>query len=220
MSNETINLGECVVSIHGYLGPGQYTRQNLGTGFRLARSNLVVTAKHVVGQFVKCAVVSNRPSDSMSTVTPSEETLFPPDAGADLAVLVLEETGDWQRFALQPPSDSSVLGMRVASYGFPAHKTNERTPRIMFGHIQRIYIHADDKHQDRYSAYELGFPSFKGQSGSPVFSDELTPKARQNVLAVVTNSIVYRQSAEPTTASASWAVGLALAPFADWLNSI
>ena len=53
------------------------------------------------------------------------------------------------------------------------------------------------------------FLNDRGQSGS-----------REHVLALVTRSHVYTQDSDPMKTSASWAIGLSLFPYANWIESL
>ena len=71
-----------------------------------------------------------------------------------------------------------------------------------------------------YSSYELGFPAFPGQSGSPVFLDNLTPRARNKALGVVTKWISFRSEIQGDVSKASWAIGASLTPLSDWIKAL
>ena len=191
----------------------------LGTGFRLTRPDLIVTARHVADQCEPCFVVSWG-QDRKAIVESVQRIARPPDAKADIAALLVESSGPRKHFRL-PARPDIELGRRVGSYGYPVVKSG-LTPRLLLGHIQRVYEYEyEDEHGHyRYSARELSFPSFGGQSGSPVFSNEIGhPGARENAVAVVTTGTVV-QGLDAPHASASWAVGLSLFPFAEWLSSL
>ena len=171
-------------------------------------------------------ILARRPGQEGTTYAIAQDVLYPPDDEADLAAMILPDTGPWQCFHLPEPEvfdDLTMLGDRVVSYGFPVHETDATTPRMMFGHIQRRYEYTHKAFS--YSAFECGFPAFGGQSGSPALSNSLTlPHARRNALAVVTANITYEQrdneDDDLLCVSASWAIGLSLAPFRDWLMSL
>ncbi len=192
----------------------------LGTGFRLIRPDLIVTARHVADQCKPCFVASWSQDGKAIELVQRVET--PPDPKADIAALLLENSGPWEHFRLtaQPAIE---LGRRVGSFGYPVVEDG-LTPRMLLGHIQRVYEYEDEHGRYSYAARELSFPSFGGQSGSPVFSNELSPGARENAIAVITNSTVVQalevKGAGASPTSASWAVGLSLYPFADWLSSL
>lgn len=192
----------------------------LGTGFRLIRPDLIVTARHVADQCEPCFVVSSGRDGPAIELVQRIET--PPDLKADIAALLLESSGAWQHFRLTA-KPAIELGRRVGSYGYPV-VGDGLTPRMLQGHIQRVYEYKDKHGRYRYEARELSFPSFGGQSGSPVFSNELSPRARENAIAVITNSTVVQalevKGTGASPASASWAVGLSLYPFAEWLSSL
>ena len=209
-----LEFQQCVVTVYGCLAPDRYT-PILGTGFRLGHPSVVVTAKHVVdgghGQYAVAAKKANEVQ-----IQPAKSVEFP-DAPADLAVLLLDDVSDlWQCFRLLEDADGrNALGTPVASFGFPVHDSDAFTARFMVGHVQRQYQHQDDEREESYFAYELGFPAFPGQSGSPVVLHGNTAAVHLNALAVVTNSVGYFDG----PSAASWAIGLSLAPFRDWLSS-
>ena len=187
-----------------------------GTGFRLGRPDLIITARHVAEGCSPCVVSARRGSRTFK-----EKVLriqYPPQPEADLAALILERSPHtWQYFSLMD-KPAHELGQKIMSYGYPG-VGRESTPRLMSGHVQRVYLYARAPY--RYRAYELGFPAFRGQSGSPVFLDDLSTGARNNVLAVVTSSVTYNQDIRDLlSASASWAVGLPLFPYTEWIESI
>ena len=209
-----LEFQQCVVTVYGCLAPDRYTPM-LGTGFRLGRPDVVVTAKHVVDQgYRQYAVAAKKANVVQIQLTRVVEF---PDAPADLAVLLLDGVSNpWQCFRLLEHGDGKdALGESVASFGFPVHESDSFTARFMVGNIQRQYQHQDDEREESYFAYELGFPAFPGQSGSPVVLHGNTAAVHLNALAVVTNSVAYFDH----PSAASWAIGLSLAPFGDWLSS-
>ena len=207
-------LAEMVVVVaEGVPGEQEYP---LGTGFRLTRPDLIVTARHVADQCEPCFVVSWG-QDRMAIVESVQRIARPPDSKADIAALLVESSGPRAHFRLTARPDIE-LGRRVGSYGYPVVGSG-LTPRLLQGHIQRVYEYEDKHGQYRYAARELSFPSFGGQSGSPVFSNELSPRARENAVAVITTGTVVRGLDAPH-GFASWAVGLSLFPFAEWLSSL
>lgn len=212
----SMDLGERVVQVR-CIGSGEngQPRTSVGTGFRLGRSNLVATARHVVAGRAGCRV--GVVPDRLNQQVVYEDVLrveYPPQNDADLAMLVLEEDASrsWEFFELMEKPDHE-LGHPVASYGFPGQ---QRMPRLMFGHVQRTVMYSAGR-----MVYELGFPAFKGQSGSPVFSNGSGARARHYVLAVVSKSTTYVQDVDnPVSASASWAIGESLFPHADWIEGL
>ena len=207
-------VSEMVVAVaEGVPGEQEHA---LGTGFRLTRPDLIVTARHVADQCEPCFVVSWE-HDGEAIVESVQRIERPPDSKADIAALLVESSGPREHFRLAARRDIE-LGRRVGSYGYPVVGSG-LTPRLLLGHIQRVYVYEDEQGRYRYAARELSFPSFGGQSGSPVFSDENRLGARVNAVAVITASSVVRGLNAPH-AFASWAVGLPLFPFAEWLSSL
>ena len=211
-ASDVIHLAERVVLVHT---EGQLLHK--GTGFRLGRPDLIITARHVAEGCSLRFVSAN-----MGGSLPVEEKVlrieYPPQPEADLAALILEGSSHaWQYFTLMDKPNHE-LGQKIMSYGYPGHEAGS-TPRLMSGHVQRVYVFTKDTY--RYRAYELGFPAFRGQSGSPVFLDDLSTGARNNVLALVTSSVTYNQDVRDLlSASVSWAVGLSLLPYAEWIESL
>ena len=211
-ASDVIHLEERVVLVHT---EGQVLHK--GTGFRLGRPDLIITARHVAEECSLCFVTAKM----RGSLVVKEKVLrieYPPQPEADLGALFLEGSSDaWQYFTLMD-KPAHELGQKIMSFGYPGHEA-ESTPRLMSGHVQRVYLFTKDTY--RYRAYELGFPAFRGQSGSPVFLDDLTTGARNNVLALVTSSVTYNQHVRDLlSASVSWAVGLSLFPYAEWIGSI
>ncbi len=191
----------------------------IGTGFRILRSNLVVTAKHVVSNHDKYLFASA--GDGGNDYSVSKEVHFPSDENADLAALIIEDNkpkAPYFNLAKLEESDP-LLGEKVGTYGYPILDPNQYTPRLMFDYIQRVFNYPDRGKEKLYMAYELGFPSFPGQSGSPVFLNRLlAPHDRRNVLGVVTNSITV--TGRRSEHAATWSIGLSLLPFREWLLSL
>ena len=211
----SLNIHDAVVTIHEISAVGDPTIR--GTGFRVA-PNVVVTAKHVVENYREC-VVGTMPKRGGVVVTSTESIHLEPSGTADLAILVLEDQDPpLDYLKIMPSHGYGILGAPVSSYGYVAEKNGGFTQRFMVGHVQRRYWHDDpDERQERYEAYELSFPAFGGQSGSPVCLREVPHPYRHRVAAIVTNSLPYLAPDRPM--AAFWAVGLVLGPFADWIGS-
>ena len=108
-----------------------------------------------------------------------------------------------------------ALGDDVASFGYPL-LANEQpiNPRLMKAHIQSCYPYRS--HPYRYEAYELAFPVFPGQSGSPVFRDS----HRDTVVGIVTEGVRYSSAVGDERTEACWTIAAALTPLADWIDSL
>ena len=103
------------------------------------------------------------------------------------------------------------LGEDVLAYGYPAYEEGIPPSRLMKGHIQRHYFQADSDSPYRYTAYELGFYSFPGLSGAPVFLNA----NRSSVVGLVTQSVSLKESGAPL-----WAIGASLVALSDWIRSL
>ena len=159
----------------------------IGTCFGIAKPGVVLTANHVVKDI---------PHDQLFVVS----TFYSPllickvnkvinHPKADVSALMIKPEKPLEYFTLgKPPNgyNDFPLAEDVLSYGFPIMFEKKIPPRMMKGHIQRAYLYKDQEHC--YSAYELGFPAFPGQSGSPVFPDLHN---RGTVIGIVTRSISF-----------------------------
>ena len=217
-----ILLGERVVKL---VGPAD---QMLGTAFRAHRPDLLLTARHTVANHDGSGspILALEPARNFHAAI--TDILYP-DATSDLAALFLEHGGGMNAecFAVGVPPQvtaavgaaggrPAIVGQGVGSFGFP-ELVESSSPRYMHGHIQRLFRHRDVKRSLDYEAYELGFPAFPGQSGSPVFLDGLGDSA----VAVVTKGIRYGSKVgRDLAAEASWAIGITLEPYVDWIRSL
>ena len=211
-----ISLGKRVFMVFGKTA----NEPPIGTGFSVNRSELVLTANHVVKGHSRVLVVNT--SGQELQIVPSSRIVFHPSA--DIAAILLP-AGVWngaEYFELGiPPSGypDFPLGEEVASYGYPQMGVEKPIPpRLMKGHLQRRFQYRDQGYI--YSSYELGFPAFHGQSGSPVFLDNLTPRAREKAVGVVTKSISFRSETQGNVSEVSWAIGASLTPLSDWIEAL
>ena len=211
-----ISLGKRVFMVFGETAD----RPPIGTGFSVNRSELVLTANHVVECHSRVLVVNT--SGQELQIVPASRIVSHPCV--DIAAIFLP-AGVWydaEYFELGiPPSGypDFPLGEEVASYGYPQMGAEKPIPpRLMKGHIQRKFKYKDNDYI--YSSYELGFPAFYGQSGSPIFLDNLTPRARDKVVGVVTKSISFRSETQRDVSEASWAIGASLTPLSDWIEAL
>ena len=207
----SISLAKRVFMLFDVNGP-------LGTGFRICRPNLVLTAAHVINEHspAEVRVVSTYFSPA-KIFTPTRIERHPK---ADVAALFLDEEEAAQAalecFDLGVPSSDYPgfsdypLAEDVLAYGFPVIADEKPIPpRMMKGHIQ------SKRQYEGYAAYELAFPAFPGLSGSPVFRDH----NRNVVVAIVTTSTTYAHRETRMRPRADWALGAALPPLAEWLGS-
>lgn len=215
-----INLQERVLLVMRDEGQKRWT--HLGTGFRVGRPGLGVTARHVVEREDPSSLLV---MDWMYASPVGVARIHhPPCEGVqkapDLAVLELQGTHD-ELELFQMDRRRVELGESVVSYGYPQHATTEGvTPRMMFGRVQRHYHFGQFDHREEpwfYPAIEVGFPAFPGQSGSPVMLDA----CRNLVVGVVTTSLDYGSvTGDAASTSASWAVAMETLHHADWIASL
>ena len=185
----------------------------IGTGFGVIKPEIVLTANHVVKNHKHIHVVSTFYNPLL--ICKVNKIITHPSA--DISALIIEEKKPLEYFEIGKPPygyKDFPLGEEVLSYGFPMLKEKPIPPRMMKGHIQRQFQYKDDEYH--YSAYELGFPSFHGQSGSPIFSD-LT---RNIVIGMVTRWTTFQSEERGDIVSASWAIGASLIPITDWIDSL
>jgi len=192
------------------------TQLPIGTAFAVHQPHILLTADHVVSR--DSDVLPIVLDTSHSPVRYPQVRRIARHPKADVAALLLEEDGP-SCFDIPQPH-VFYLGDEIASYGFPMVGSEKPIPaRFAKGHIQRIFNYREDVYD--YLAYELGFPAFPGHSGSPVFLDTLRANNRNLAVGVVTNSVSYSSTqGDEVTASASWALGAALLPLKDWLQSL
>ena len=190
----------------------------IGTGFGVAKPGIVLTANHVVKDvpYNQLSVVCIFYSPPVSICKVNKVINHPE---VDVAALIIKPEKPLEHFRIgtpQPGQNDFPLAEDVLSYGFPI-LLNEKPvqPRMMKGHIQRHFLYKDKEYA--YQAYELGFPAFPGQSGSPVCPD-LTN--RDTVIGVVTRSISFSSEQSETMAGASWAIGASLISIFDWIKSL
>ena len=121
---------------------------------------------------------------------------------------------------LAPGFIDSATGADVASYEYPMIGGEKPVPpRSMKGHIQRAFVHREEGY--RYAALEPGFPAFAGQSGSPVFLDDvLYLQGRTNAIGIVTRWVTYETEEGGEKSSIRWAVGASLTPLQEWLRRL
>ena len=171
----------------------------IGTGFGIDKPGIVLTAHHVIKKITNIRVVSTFYSPPLNIEV--DDIVAHPHA--DIAALLIKEQKLLEYFKIGKPPDGYndfPLGEDVISYGFPMMGTERPIPpRMMKGHIQRIGPYKDDEYY--YSAYELGFPSFHGQSGSPILRDF----ARNEAIGIVTKSVSFTSENEGNLAGATCA---------------
>ena len=212
---------ECVVYICDTSGTF------LGTGFRFKRSGLILTARHVVGDHASVIIGCVRHTTNQNTSVQSKQIITHANSDFDIVAIITDDT-DLQHFTLASQSNA-VLGAHIECYGYPLMPArndessptfHEIQPRLLQGHIQRIFSHShrDENNQFSYTAFEVGYPAFGGQSGSPVcLAPELfNTEGRLHVLALTTSTTTYRE----IQTQVSWATALALHPVSDWLDSL
>lgn len=190
----------------------------VGTCFGFGRPGLFLTAAHVLDELPLDAirVVSVGPEVSSWPVSDVRRQEL-----ADVAALYLQDGRPETTFECfvrgEPPVGSAdfPLGEDVISVGYPL-LANEKPVkrRLMQGHLQASYSYHADPYE--YSAFELPFPAFPGQSGSPVIRDW----AREEAIGLVTESVRYSTELGVDRTEAHWTIAASLAPLADWIASL
>ena len=200
---------------------------HLGTAFRAHRPGLAVTAAHVV-QGESALLVMGWHLGALTPVTDvhfsDEKYGRAPLGRVDLAVLELDGEPDGENVLNIAQEVNWNLGDQIYSYGYPQHwypakGQDEITPRLMVGHLQRFFTHEGTIGDVKWSypAFEVGFPAFPCQSGSPVM---LSAHPR-HAIGMVTSSIEYSTEQGSEKSSASWAIALALPRFANlWIRHL
>ena len=189
----------------------------IGTCFGIAKPGVVLTANHVVKDIPHNQLFVVGTFDSHPLICKVNKVINHPKADVSALMITLREPLEYFKIGKPPHGfDDFPLAEDVLSYGFPI-MLNEKPiePRMMKGHIQRTYLYKDKEYC--YSAYELGFPAFHGQSGSPVFPDL---NNRDTVIGIVTRSIAFSSEQGNTRADASWAIGASLISIVDWVESL
>lgn len=189
----------------------------VGTAFGVARPGLILTSNHALKNASKTDLhVMCRADNSLLDIDVDHIVSHPE---ADVAALVVRPHEQIDYFRIDKPQKGFAefpLGADVCSYGFaPMEKII--ASRLMKGHIQSHFRHVEDG--CGYAAFELSFPAFPGQSGSPVFNDF----NRDGVMAMVTSSssvAVAETEDEFPTAAGFWAIGASITPLVKWINSI
>ena len=193
----------------------------IGTGFNIKKPGLILTAAHVV-ENRKCVLVTNTFKSPVQTLSITKIFRHPE---ADIAVLLLpdNEWKDTEHFKIGIPLSGYgdfPLGTEIASYGYPVIGAEKPIPpRYMKGHIQRRFEYK--KSQYRYQAFELGFPAFYGQSGSPVFLDDVlyASDGRNQAIGIVTGWVEYETEQEEKS-TVRWAIASSLMPLREWIKDI
>lgn len=190
----------------------------IGTCFGFGRKGLFLTAAHLIDGYS---------GDDLRIVSVGSEVKLWPIGEvriaerADIAALYVKGLSHESSFDCfiqgKPPQGHNdfPLGEEVISVGYPllANEKPVRT-RLMKGHLQASYPYRS--HPYEYSAFELPFPAFPGQSGSPLIRDW----ARHDVVGVVTESIRYSSELGEDRTEAYWTIAASLAPLTDWMESL
>ncbi len=136
---------------------------------------------------------------------------------ADVAALYIESDTPSTHFSFFGYSAAHELnlGDNAVSFGYPA-LANERPLklRVMRGHLQSLYEVRDDPFL--YDGIELPFPSFPGQSGSPVVLDSNSDEA----IGIVTQSIRYTSEQAEEQTEAHWTIAANLISLAEWVTTL
>ena len=190
----------------------------VGTCFGFGRPGLFLTAAHAIHDL---------PIDAVRVVSVGPDVSWWPisevrrHGSADVAAIYVRDGEPEPRFdcfVRGEPSGGSAdfpLGEDVVSVGYPLLADEKPVKRrLMQGHLQASYVHLADPYE--YSAFELPFPAFPGQSGSPVIRDW----AREEAIGVVTESVRYSTELGEDRTEAHWTIAASLAPLADWMESL
>ncbi len=194
------------------------SRHVLGTCFAFRRPGLFLTAAHVIRDIPMDAlsVASAGPDSERWQI---EATRF--HEASDVAAFHVDRTTEEQYFGCfthgvpSPGLTDFALGENILSVGYPI-LADEKLLRIRMlkGHVQALYRHRAGPYE--YGALELPFPAFPGQSGSPVLRD----RARNEVIGVVTKSVMYSSERGENRTDAYWTLAASLAPLTAWLDSL
>lgn len=221
---QNITLSKRVFMIFQAIDPRKPSRPQeyipaIGTGFGILKQGIVLTAHHVIKSVPKNQLFVGSTFYSPLLIYKIDKVIKHPKADVSALIIKAEKEKPLEYFKIgKPPHgfDDFPLAEDVLSYGFPI-MPNEKPihPRMMKGHIQKQYLYKDTEYC--YQAYELGFPAFHGQSGSPVFPDF---QKRDTVIGIVTRSISFSSEQGNTSANASWAIGASLISIQDWIESL
>ena len=191
------------------------SNQPLGTCFAFKRPGVFLTAAHVI---------ENGDESSLRLVTGDDDLKLArverhPDV--DVAAITLRANGnpsDFECFSLAELPigvDLFPLGEVVASFGYTLRSEDSSVElRWMQGHIQRHIFKVGE--EGTAHDYELPYPSFPGNSGSPV----MLGADPRKVIAVTTHGRTFSCKVGEATTIAHWTVAAALSPIADWLNEL
>ena len=213
MEERSISLEKRVFMLHS-LKAGH----PIGTCFGFGRPGLFLTAAHVIADLPMDVIRVLSVGPEVASWSISEIRL---QKSADVAALYVPDGGQDPRFECfehgKPPSGYAdhTLGEEVFSVGYPL-LANEKpvTMRLMRGHLQASYVYRADPYE--YSAFELPFPAFPGQSGSPVIRDW----SREEVIGLITESVRYSTELSEDRTEAHWTIATSLAPLSDWIESL
>ena len=190
---------------------------SIGTAFGIERPGLILTARHVVEGMreanLRLCCTAYRP------LLHTKVDHIVPHPQADIAALVVEPDDRLDHFDIGTPKKGFAefpLGESVSSFGYPSLEKPVQ-PRLMKGHIQRQFRHRKDGYD--YRAFELAFPAFPGQSGSPVF-DDFNRNAVMGLVTALTSYVWTEKGASQPTTAGFWAIGPSITPLADWVRSI
>ena len=147
----------------------------IGTCFGFKRSGLCLTASHSLDGFSNedlliCSNIGGNGIEiAVNDIVHHEQ--------ADLAALYfdpeLSSKYELMSFAqgISSDADDFLPTENVIAIGYPVLANEDRIRvRLMSGSVQSDYMH--ERLTYRYTALELPFPSFPGQSGSPLILDE------------------------------------------------
>lgn len=197
-----------------------------GTCFGLYRSNVMLTAQHVLGDASPNQVSVTIQREEVTEGVFVERIVRHPTA--DLAILFLHEEHLFDYF--EAIGRLPEIGSDVVAFGYPEDTMPDGprpTPRLFKGHIQREYEFRS--HLDfQYLAAELSFGAPGGLSGGPVAQASLPARAVALVAENHESSTFLSSQAdivdgnqryhEEVRSVVSYATAVLLEPYRDWLN--
>ena len=195
-----------------------------GTGFCLGKPGALFTASHVVenrsGIYWAYDLLNPYPKwTKLSRIVWHEK--------ADIAFCDFSESSQGMScFSFDAMYDLDFgLGTNAVSFGFPkllVGGKDQISARVLKGCVQRKFRFVEKPYS--YQAFELGFPAFVGQSGSPVlregvFTQRDSDSRIETVHAMVTEGRRFGLEGVHG-AEASVAYSVALAPLRGWLEEM
>ena len=192
--------------------------RNLGTGFSVKKPGLILTGKHnfsIYGGANKVSAWMILGNEEVKRVASSSSFVFHPSA--DLTAVIVPDKG--QEYFEIETQDSASLGTNVASYGFRLlNKYKELYNPYSKGYVQRFFQF--ENKEASYLAIQTSFPSFGGQSGSPILLE-----GGQKVVGLITNTRYMKETRkidneDRTVAVDSYSFGVYFPSVSDWIEKV